>query len=187
MKHESNLASFSCSRTFLFDKMRKTLQQTSSLILKIIWNLTFSTTIVVAKPWGVAELACSYTSHQDSAAQGQFTSVIHLTWEKRLCESAHCPGEGRDVVAHKGPHVQFWDKKLEGRIGAGLLLSSGLWRHMVIICSSFEHAASLLMKRAVVQHESLAANTRANFLLLQEQKRRNRQDNRQSSTASLFI
>lgn len=43
------------------------------------------------------------------------------------------------------------------------------------------------MKRAGVQHESLAANTRANFLLLQEQKRRERQDNRAPSAASLFI
>lgn len=75
-------------------------------------------------------------------------------------------GEGRDVVTHGDPHVQFWDMKLEGRMGAGLLLSSGLCRHMVIICSSFGHAASLLMKRADVQHENYAANTRANFHLL---------------------
>lgn len=97
---------------------------------------------------------------------------MHLKWEKRHCENVlHRLGEGRDAVAHNDPHVQFWDKKLEGRKGAGLLLSSRLCRHMVIIWSSFEHAASLLTKRAAVQHESRTANMRANFLLLQKQKK----------------
>lgn len=59
---------------------------------------------------------------------------MHLKWEKKYCENVlHRPGEGKDVVTHNDPHVQFWDKKLEGRMGAGLLLSSGLCRHMVII------------------------------------------------------
>lgn len=103
--------------------------------------------------------------------KGWCTAIMHLKWEKKYCENVLCRlGEGRDVVTHNDPHVQFWDKKLEGRMGAGLLLSSGLCRHMVIIWSSFEHAASLLMKRAVVQHENWAANTRANFHLLQKQR-----------------
>lgn len=34
---------------------------------------------------------------------------------------------------------------------------------MAIICSSFEHAASLLMKRAVVQHENRAAKDKGQF------------------------
>ena len=99
---------------------------------------------------------------------------MHLKWEKwekKCCENVVCrTGEGRDVVTHNDPHVQFWDKKLEGRMGAGLLLSSGLCRHMVIICSSFEHAGSLLMKSAAVQHENWAAEARANFHLLQKQR-----------------
>lgn len=40
------------------------------------------------------------------------------------------------------------------------------------------------MQGAVVQHESLAANAGANFLLLQEQKRRKGQDQRHPSTVS---
>lgn len=43
------------------------------------------------------------------------------------------------------------------------------------------------MERAAVQHESLAANTAANFLLLQEQKGTNGQDTRQPSAAAVFI
>lgn len=43
------------------------------------------------------------------------------------------------------------------------------------------------MKRAAVQQESLAANTAANFLLLQEQKGRKGQDKRQPSAAAIFI
>lgn len=86
-----------------------------------------------ANPWP-EQNQLGAVRYQDGAAQVRRTAVPHPTWEKRHCESVlHCPGEGRDVVAHKGPHVQFWDKKLEGRIGAGLLLSSGLCRHMVII------------------------------------------------------
>lgn len=89
---------------------------------------------------------------------------MHLKWEKSRCENVlHRLGEGRDDVTHNDPHVQFWDKKLEGRKGAGLLLSSRLCRHVVIIWSSFEHAASLLTKRAAVQHDSRTANKRANF------------------------
>lgn len=101
------------------------------------------------------------------------TAIMHLKWEKKYCENGLCrSGKGRDVVTHSDPHVQFWDKKLEGRMRAGLLLSSGLCRHMVIIWNSFEHAASLLMKRVVIQHENQAANTRAHFHLLQKQSRK---------------
>lgn len=100
---------------------------------------------------------------------------MHLKREKKYCENVLCRrGEGRDVVTHNDPHVQFWDKKLEGRLGAGSPFNSGLCRHMVIICTGFEHAASLLMKRAVVQHENRAADTWANFHLLQRQRRGSR-------------
>lgn len=82
-----------------------------------------------------------------------------VLWERSA------PAGGREGRCHtqNDPHVQFWDEKLEGRMGAGLLLGSGLCRHMAIIWSSFEHAASLLMKRAVVQHENRAAKDKGQF------------------------
>lgn len=87
--------------------------------------------------------------------KGWRTAIMHLKREKKYCENVLLPaGEGRAAVAHNRPNVQFWDKKLEGRLGAALLLSSGLRRHVVIIWTSFECTASFWMKRAVVQDEN---------------------------------
>lgn len=82
-----------------------------------------------------------------------------MLWERK----AQAGGREGHCHTQNDPHVQFWDEKLEGRKGAGLLLGSRLCRHMAIIWSSFEHAASLLMKRAVVQHENQAAKDKGQF------------------------
>lgn len=114
--------------------------------------------------------ACSHTSSQGIIfSPVSPKDLMHCYYapksgEETLWECSALAG-GREGRCHtqNDPHVQFWDEKLEGRMGAGLLLSSGLCRHMVIIWSSFEHAASLLMKRAVVQYENRAASTKGQF------------------------
>lgn len=82
-----------------------------------------------------------------------------MLWER----NAQAGGREGHCHTQNNPHVQFWDEKLKGGKGASLLLGSGLCRHMAIIWSSFEHAASPLMKTAVVQHENQVAKDKGQF------------------------
>lgn len=64
--------------------------------------ITATCTAVSADPWREQNQRGA-VRYRGGAAQGE-TAVAHLRWEKRHCESVlHCPGEGRDVVAHKRP------------------------------------------------------------------------------------
>lgn len=85
----------------------------------------------------------------------------------KYCENPLCQPWKGGTMSHKDPNVQFWDEKLEGRMGADLLCRSGLCRHMVIIWNSFEcTAACYLMMRPVMGYSmttSACCSIRAYF------------------------